>query len=84
MKRITELLLVVGLLHTVLIPSFHGTPVAAADAKAKQSIPAFLQDISVTISANRSEGSGVAFTRDGVTIIWTAAHVVDGLTLIHI
>ena len=79
MKRITELLLVVGLLHTVLIPSFHGTPVAAADAKAKQSIPAFLQDISVTISANRSEGSGVAFTRDGVTFIWTAAHVVDGL-----
>jgi S1-C subfamily serine protease len=78
MKNTAKLLLVAGLLNTVLLPSFHGTPVVAAD-NAKQSVPAFLQDISVTISASRSEGSGVAFTRDGITFIWTAAHVVDGL-----
>jgi len=42
-------------------------------------IPQLLQDISVTIRAGNSEGSGVAFTRDGVTFVWTAAHVIDGL-----
>ena len=42
-----------------------------------------LQDISVTIKAGTgyggSQGSGVLFSRDGVTFVWTAAHVVDGL-----
>jgi hypothetical protein len=42
-----------------------------------------LQDISVTIKAEGSQGSGVLFTRkdgDNVrTLVWTAAHVVDGL-----
>jgi len=38
-----------------------------------------LQEISVTIRAQSSEGSGVAFSRGGSTWIWTAAHVVAGL-----
>lgn len=43
-----------------------------------------LQDISVTIRANGSQGSGTLYTRkvgdnDTVTFVWTAAHVVDGL-----
>ena len=50
-----------------------------AYAEEPKDVPKLLQDISVTIKAGNSEGSGVAFTRDGVTFIWTAAHVVDGL-----
>ena len=42
-------------------------------------VPAYLQDISVTISAGRSEGSGVVFSRETNTFIWTAGHVIDGL-----
>jgi S1-C subfamily serine protease len=79
MKNMFKLLLVATFLSVASIPSVRDTAVYADDKKAEQSIPAFLQDISVTISANRSEGSGVAFTRDGITFIWTAAHVVDGL-----
>ena len=53
----------------------------------KSKVAAYLQDISVTIKANSSEGSGVVKTRemeiDGETVkvnfVWTAAHVVDGL-----
>lgn len=69
-------------LSGALLPSFPGAAVAfAAEEKAAAAvdIPDFLQDISVTIRADRSEGSGVAFSRDGLTYIWTAAHVVDGL-----
>ena len=79
MKNMFKLLLVATFLSVASIPSVRDTAVYAEDKKAEQSIPAFLQDISVTISANRSEGSGVAFTRDGITFIWTAAHVVSGL-----
>jgi len=39
----------------------------------------FLDDISVTIGAGKSEGSGVLKNRDGVTYVWTAAHVVSEL-----
>tara|TARA_B100000700_G_C14985718_1_gene828730 strand:- start:485 stop:1477 length:993 start_codon:yes stop_codon:yes gene_type:complete len=57
-----------------------GTALSAAEGAVEaDSIPGYLQDISVTIRAKFSEGSGVAFTRGGVTYIWTAAHVVDGL-----
>lgn len=52
--------------------------VLAEEAK-EQSVPDYLQDISVTIRAGGSEGSGVAFNRDGVTYVWTAGHVIDGL-----
>lgn len=38
-----------------------------------------LQRVSVTIGAGGGSGSGVTFVRDGVTYVWTAAHVVDGL-----
>jgi len=38
-----------------------------------------LQDISVTIKAESAQGSGVLFTRDGTTFVWTAGHVVKGL-----
>lgn len=48
-------------------------------AEEKPNVAKHLQDISVTIRAAFSEGSGVAFYRDGQTFIWTAAHVVDGL-----
>lgn len=46
-------------------------------------VPSYLQDISVTIKADNSEGSGVVKTREiggkAVNFVWTAAHVVDGL-----
>ena len=42
-----------------------------------------LQDVSVTIKAAYSEGSGVIKTREvegrKINFVWTAAHVVDGL-----
>lgn len=44
-------------------------------------VPQHLQDISVTIVAGGSQGSGVLFTRTNelnqrVTLVWTAAHVI--------
>lgn len=42
-----------------------------------------LQNISVTIEAKNSQGSGTLYTRKvddkNITFVWTAAHVVDGL-----
>lgn len=51
---------------------------------AADSIPTYLQEISVTIRAGNAEGSGIIFTRNDaetnkVNFIWTAAHVVRGL-----
>ena len=61
-------------------------PAQAAPASApatQQVLPVdvagYLQDISVTIHASGSQGSGVIFTRDGVNYVWTAGHVIDGL-----
>ena len=51
----------------------------ATAKEAPKEVAPYLQDISITIRAGFSEGSGVAFNRDGVTYVWTAAHVVDGL-----
>lgn len=39
-------------------------------------VPDYLQDISVTIRANGSEGSGVITNVNGINYVWTAAHVV--------
>ena len=50
-----------------------------AATSAPKEVAPYLQDISITIRAGFSEGSGVAFNRDGTTYVWTAAHVVDGL-----
>lgn len=47
--------------------------------EAKDRVATHLQEISVTIRAGSSEGSGVAFNRNGTTYIWTAGHVIDGL-----
>ena len=41
--------------------------------------PEHLQNISVTISASGSQGSGVVFFREGQSFVWTAGHVVDRL-----
>lgn len=43
-----------------------------------------LQEVAVTIKADRSQGSGVIFTRtnkegETVNLVWTAAHVIDNL-----
>jgi hypothetical protein len=57
----------------------HAEDAKKEEPKKEQSVPDYLQDISVTIRAGRSEGSGVAFNRGGITYIWTAGHVVDGL-----
>jgi S1-C subfamily serine protease len=61
-----------------------GFSLFAAVAAGEISVPQHLQDISVTIRAGSSSGSGVLFTRkdaEGKTVnfIWTAGHVVDGL-----
>jgi hypothetical protein len=42
-------------------------------------VPGYLQDISVTIHAGNSQGSGVIKTRGGVSYVWTAGHVVAHL-----
>lgn len=42
-------------------------------------VPAYLQDISVTIHAGDAQGSGTLVTRGGVNYVWTAGHVVAGL-----
>lgn len=51
--------------------------------KKQKSVAEHLQEISVTIRSNNSEGSGVLFSRkiDGedITFVWTAGHVVSGL-----
>jgi len=67
MKRLSIPLVFVFLLY--------GTARCQDVAKVSQN----LQDISVTIRAARSEGSGVLKVRDGVTYVWTAGHVVDDL-----
>lgn len=50
---------------------------------AEDSVVQKLQDVSVTIRAGNSQGSGILFTRkidsETVTFVWTAGHVVDGL-----
>jgi S1-C subfamily serine protease len=66
------LVLTVGLLTAF-------TPVSAGDPKLPADVSAYMQDISVTIRAGFSEGSGVAFARGEQTFVWTAGHVVDGL-----
>lgn len=38
-----------------------------------------LQSVSVTVKSGSSQGSGILFSRDGHTFVWTAAHVVDNL-----
>lgn len=45
----------------------------------KAELPGYLQNISVTIRAGWSQGSGTLYSRDGYTFVWTAGHVVDGL-----
>jgi S1-C subfamily serine protease len=46
----------------------------------KADVPRYLQEISYTIEVDGDDkGSGVVFTRDGRSFIWTAAHVVKGL-----
>jgi len=80
MKNFSAIILAASfVLAPAVSPLSQGGVLIAADAKEAQSVPDYLQDISVTIKAGGSEGSGVAFNRDGVTYIWTAAHVVDGL-----
>jgi S1-C subfamily serine protease len=57
-------------------------PVASAE-----DVSAYLQSISVTVTAKGGAGSGVVFTRDvkdggetkKVNFVWTAAHVLEGL-----
>ena len=67
-------------LSLALLPAPHGVlPQAQAHEEMKPLVSAHLQEISVTIRAGSAEGSGVACVRDGITYIWTAAHVVDGL-----
>lgn len=55
---------------------------------AQENVAKHLQDISVTIRAGNSEGSGVLFTRkdsssNNVNFVWTAGHVIDGLRTIR-
>lgn len=47
--------------------------------KTGQDLAKHLQDVSVTIHAGNSQGSGVIKTRNGINYVWTAGHVVAGL-----
>lgn len=42
-------------------------------------VPTYLQEVSVTIHSNKSQGSGTIKTRDGINYVWTCGHVVCGL-----
>lgn len=53
------------------------------EAVNKVSVSQHLQDISVTIRADRSEGSGVITNVNGVNYVWTAGHVVESLRHTH-
>lgn len=54
--------------------------VATTAAQAADPLVQQLQDVSVTIKSGSGQGSGVLFTRgDGVSYVWTAAHVIDNL-----
>jgi hypothetical protein len=61
------------LVMAMLFPTF------AAAQTPKEKLIKELQDVSVTIKAEGSSGSGVLFARDGNTFAWTAGHVVAGL-----
>jgi len=64
-----------------------GTMTVAAEVTPAASVPSYLQDISVTVKAERAQGSGTLVTRqvgsDTISFVWTAGHVVDGLRTIR-
>ena len=62
-------------LHAVALALILVNPVTAGEPE----IVPHLQNISVTIKAGFSEGSGVIFKREKHSFVWTAAHVVAGL-----
>lgn len=70
----------------VLVFVFMFSSVALA-TEPQISVPDYLQDISVTIKADTSQGSGTLITRkigkDTVTFVWTAAHVVANLRTVR-
>jgi S1-C subfamily serine protease len=79
MNKISAILTItIGLLSSTI---------TGEEGRSKKQTAQHLQDISVTIKAesgySKSEGSGVLISRqiegEGVTFVWTAAHVVDNL-----
>jgi len=70
---------VVELLVALSALSVLGACAVAEHQTLPKDVPAYMQEISVTIKAGFSEGSGVAIDRNGTTFVWTAGHVVDGL-----
>ncbi len=74
------------LVVTVLALSV-GSAFAAPPPAPSQSVPDYLQDISVTIRSGNSQGSGTIVTRkigdDTVSFVWTAGHVVDNLRTVR-
>lgn len=82
--------LIVMVLSAVLVltPAFASASYADDVNKSKpapnvnkvRNVPQYLQDISVTIRAGRSEGSGVfKTTKDGQVWVWTCGHLVEHL-----
>jgi hypothetical protein len=78
--------LAAALLAAVLsvAPVFADGPPAVTPTPTAGALVQNLQDISVTIRAGGSQGSGTLFTRkvddkNTVTFVWTAGHVIDGL-----
>jgi len=74
-------LLVATVLVLTVGSAFAATPVPS------QSVPDYLQDISVTIRSGDTQGSGTLITRktgdDTVSFVWTAGHVVDNLRTVR-
>lgn len=54
-------------------------PAAKVAQVLPKDVPNYLQDVSVTIHATRSQGSGTIKTRNGVNYVWTCGHVVRSL-----
>lgn len=77
-----------SLLTLVLVLALGAMTIAAEPTPAPSSaVPAYLQDISVTVKSGNAQGSGTLVTRkignDTVTFVWTAGHVVDNLRSIR-
>lgn len=66
----------------LVVAALSGVRTAIALGNEEETLINKLQDVSVTLKAGKSQGSGVLFTRkigdDTVSYVWTAAHVVRG------
>lgn len=85
MKKLIAFTTIIAL--AIMVPITAADPPAKKDDKAKvvaklpakEDVPQYLQDISVTIRAGNAQGSGVVTNLDGECFVFTCGHVVKHL-----